>query len=209
VGTGPVLATGAGPGAGGVVGLRANSAVLRVDAPPEAGPAELGARVREACLAAYERQELAFEDILDALGARYPAPDRTGPLFEVMLVLQEEIRTADPAEGLQFTPYRAATDVLGAPVAVTTCDFVLNVTPWDGELLLTLQYRPAVTDRATAAALLEDIATRLAAADWAGAPAPAQRSNGAPVEPDGRAPAESGDQSPAALRGRSPAEGVR
>jgi amino acid adenylation domain-containing protein len=168
---GTVLANRARPGTEEVVGLVANSAVLRVSA-ASTDPVELAAQVRAACEGAYAHQELAFEDILEVLTSSYPAAQRSGPLFEVMLVMQEEIRVADPADGLRFAPYRAATDVLAAPVAVTTCDFLLNVTPWDGELLLSLQYRPAVTDRATAAALLDDIAARLAAMpDWAGTPA--------------------------------------
>jgi non-ribosomal peptide synthetase component F len=135
--------------------------VLRVSA--DAGPDELAARVRAACEGAYANQELAFEDVLEALKDSYPAERQDTPLFEVMLVMQEEIRVTDPAEGLRFAPYKAETDVLGAPVAVTTCEFLLNVVPWDGELLLSLQYRPAVTDRATAVALLDDVAAELTA----------------------------------------------
>ncbi|HEX6076188.1 MAG TPA: amino acid adenylation domain-containing protein [Micromonosporaceae bacterium] len=166
---GTVLANRARPGTEEVVGLVANSAVLRVPA-VDADPARLAAEVRATCEGAYANQELAFEDILEALSSDHPTKG-SGPLFEVMLVMQEEIQVADPAVGLRFAPYRAATDVLGAPVAVTTCDFLLNVIPWDGELLLTLQYRPAVTDRATAVALLDDVAAQLAAMpDWAGTP---------------------------------------
>ncbi|WP_213453291.1 non-ribosomal peptide synthetase [Rhizomonospora bruguierae] len=159
---GTILANRARPGVEEVVGLVANSAVLRVAA-ADAGRDELAARVRAACEGAYANQELAFEDVLEALNDGYPAELRDPPLFEVMLVMQEEIRVTDPAEGLRFAPYRAKTDVLGAPVAVTTCEFLLNVVPWDGELLLSLQYRPAVTDRATAVALLDDVAAALTA----------------------------------------------
>jgi amino acid adenylation domain-containing protein len=159
---GTILANRARPGAAEVVGLVANSAVLRVSA-ADAGPDELAARVRAACEGAYANQELAFEDVLEALKDSYPAEQQDTPLFEVMLVMQEEIRVTDPAEGLRFAPYKAETDVLGAPVAVTTCEFLLNVVPWDGELLLSLQYRPAVTDRATAVALLDDVAAELTA----------------------------------------------
>ncbi|MGH3731320.1 MAG: condensation domain-containing protein, partial [Micromonosporaceae bacterium] len=169
---GTVLANRARPGTEGVVGLVANSAVLRIPA-ADAEPAELAARVRATCEGAYANQEVGFEDILEGLDSDHPEAKGSGPLFEVMLVMQEEIRVADPADGLRFAPYRATTDVLGAPVAVTTCDFLLNVTPWDGELLLSLQYRPATTDRATAVALLDDLAAQLAAMpDRAGTPGP-------------------------------------
>jgi hypothetical protein len=131
-------------------------------------PVELAAQMRVACEGAYAHQELAFEDILDALNDGHPAAQRGGPLFEAMLVMQEEFHAANPTDELRFTPYRATTDVLTIQIAATTCDFLLNVTPWDGEFLLTLQYRPAVTDRDTAVALLDDVADRLAAMpDWA------------------------------------------
>jgi amino acid adenylation domain-containing protein len=172
---GTLLANRARPGTDEVVGLVANSAVLRIPA-ADADPAELAVRVRATCEGAYANQEVAFEDVLEALHRDHPEAKRSGPLFEVMLVMQEEIRVAAAPDRLRFAPYRATTDVLGAPVAVTTCDFLLNVVPWDGELQLTLRYRPAVTDRATAVSLLDDVAAQLAAMpDWAGTPAPDQQ----------------------------------
>lgn len=160
---GTILANRARPGADQVIGLVANSAVLRLDVAADVGPAELSRQVRDVCIDAHEHQELVFEDVLDALNTRYPAAERTGPLFEAMLVMQEEITAVDPAEGLRFSPYRVEGNLLGSPVAVTTCDFLLNVAPSDGELVLTMQYRPAMTDSAVAAGFLDDIAATLAA----------------------------------------------
>jgi Condensation domain len=160
---GTILANRVRPGADQVIGLVANSAVLRLDVAADVGPAELSRQVRDVCIEAQEHQELAFEDVLDALNARYPAAERTGPLFEAMLVMQEEITAVDPAEGLKFSPYRMEGNLLGAPVAVTTCDLLLNVAPSEGELVLTLQYRPAVTDRAVAVDFLDEVAATLAA----------------------------------------------
>jgi hypothetical protein len=160
---GTIVANRARPGADQVIGLVANSAVLRLDIAADARPTELSLQVRDVCIDAHEHQELVFEDVLDALNTRYPAAERTGPLFEAMLVMQEEIAAVDPADGLTFSPYRVEGNPLGAPVAVTTCDFILNVAPSDGELVLTLQYRPAVTDSTVAAGFLDDIAATLAA----------------------------------------------
>ncbi len=160
---GTILANRAWPGADQVIGLVANSAVLRLDIAADADPAELSRQVRDVCIDAQEHQELVFEDVLDALNTRYPAAERTSPLFEAMLVMQEEIAAADPAQALKFSPYRVEGNLLGAPVAVTTCDFLLNVAPSDGELVLTLQYRPAMTDSAVAASFLDDVAAALAA----------------------------------------------
>jgi len=159
---GTVLANRARPGADQVIGLVANSAVLRLDVAADADAADLSRQVREVCIDAHEHQELAFEDVLGALNSRYPAEERTGPLFEAMLVMQEEIPVVDPAEGLKFSPYRAHGNLTGAPVAVTTCDFILNVLPADGELVLTLRYRPATTDSAVATSFLDDVAATLA-----------------------------------------------
>ncbi|HVB41301.1 MAG TPA: amino acid adenylation domain-containing protein [Streptosporangiaceae bacterium] len=159
---GTILANRAQPGADQVVGLVANTAVLRLDVAADAGPAGLSRQVRDVCIDAHDHQDLVFEDILGVLNTRYPAAERTGPLFEAMLVMQEEIAAVDPAEDLKFSPYRVEGNLLGAPVAVTTCDFLLNVAPSDGELVLTLQYRPAMTDSAVAAGFLDDIVATLA-----------------------------------------------
>ncbi len=154
------------PGLEEVVGLVANTVVLRLRL-DDTDPVAVSAQAREVCVAAFENQELPFEDVLAEIRDRHPA---SGPVFEAMLVAQEETATVVPDDGLVFAPYQSERNVLGARIAATASDFVLGIAPIDGELLFELRYKPATTSkelatelltavtatvRATAAALLE------------------------------------------------------
>ncbi|MEU6263087.1 amino acid adenylation domain-containing protein [Saccharopolyspora shandongensis] len=158
-----MLANRAQPGTEDVVGLVANTAVLRMQVGADADPVDLSREVQRACIGAYENQEVPFEDVLAALAERYPAEQRTGPMYEAMLVVQEETTAVAPDDGLEFSPYRSDRGVLTTSIAATNCEFVLGVTPDDGALVLNLRYKPAITDRAVAVELLDDIATALTA----------------------------------------------
>jgi len=149
-----------------VVGLVANTVVLRMDIGGDCrtdhGVVELARQARRVCLAAYEHQEYPFEDLLAALTDRH-GRDHTAALFEVMLVMQEEMRGVDLPDGLCLAPYESDRGTFGTAVAATTCDLVLGVAPVGEELLLDLRYKPALTGRAEAVELLGDIAATLAA----------------------------------------------
>jgi amino acid adenylation domain-containing protein len=144
-----------------VVGLLANTVVLRLQVDADSDPAELGAQVRQVCLDAYERQRLPFEEVLAGLKQTYPAPDRAGHVFDAMLLLQEETIELTPQDGLRWSPYRPRRGSLAPPVTPTTCDLVLAATPAGGEMLLDLQYVPAAIEPATAQALLDHIAATI------------------------------------------------
>jgi amino acid adenylation domain-containing protein len=157
-----VVANRAGLGAEEVVGLFANTVVLRLRLAEAADPVAVTAQARQVAVDAFDNQELQFEDILADVAAAHPGRAGDGPVYEVMLVVQEETPEVVPEDGLTFAPYQPRRNVLGAPIAATTSDFILGVSPAAGGLRLTLQYKPAVTDEATAAALLDDIAATLA-----------------------------------------------
>jgi non-ribosomal peptide synthetase component F len=142
------------PGLEEVVGLVANTVVLRLR--PGTDPVEVSRQAREVCVAAFENQELPFEDVLTVLRERHPA---SGPVFEAMLVAQEETATVAPGDDLVFAPYQSERDVLGAQIVATASDFIVGVAPVDGELLFELRYKPATTSKEFAAELLAAITT--------------------------------------------------
>ncbi|MGO4632580.1 amino acid adenylation domain-containing protein [Streptomyces sp. 2RAF24] len=143
------------PGLDEVVGLVANTVVLRMllDDPD---PVAVGRQAREVCVAALDHQELPFEEVLSSVREQHPEP---GPVFEAMLVAQEETPAAAPGDGLVFAPYRSERDVLGARVVATASDFVVGIAPIGGELLFELRYKPATTPDALAVELLTAITT--------------------------------------------------
>ncbi|GGN93885.1 hypothetical protein GCM10011579_092820 [Streptomyces albiflavescens] len=143
------------PGLDEVVGLVANTVVLRMRL-GDTDPVAISRQAREVCVAAIENQELPFEDVLAEIGDRHPD---AGPVFEAMLVAQEETATVTADDGLVFAPYRSEHDVLGAQVVATACDFVLGVAPTGGELLFELRHKPATTSKELATELLTAITT--------------------------------------------------
>jgi hypothetical protein len=158
-----LLANRADRGTEDVVGLVANTAVLRLDVGENADPVDQSQHARRVCIAAYDHQELPFEDVLESLETRYPPEARIGPLFEVMLVMQEETPEVDADEGLTLTPYASDRGPLSASISPTTCDFILAATRAGDEIVLDLQYKPATTASTVALELLDDIAATLIA----------------------------------------------
>jgi aryl carrier-like protein len=142
------------PGLEEVVGLVANTVVLRMR--PQEDPVAVSRQAREVCVAAFENQELPFEDVLAEINDRHP---NAGLVFEAMLVAQEETATVTPGDGLVFAPYQPERDALGAQIAVTASDFIVGIAPIDGELMFELRYKPATTSKEFAAELLAAVVT--------------------------------------------------
>jgi hypothetical protein len=142
-----------------VVGLLANTIVLRMWL-GDTDPVAVSRQAREVCIDAFENQELPFEEVLAELHDRHPD---AGPVFEAMLVGQDEIATITPDDGLVFAPYEPDRNVLGAQVVATESGFVLGVVPIRGELLFELRYKPATTSKELAAELLDAITTAVRA----------------------------------------------
>ncbi|WP_433399645.1 amino acid adenylation domain-containing protein [Streptomyces sp. CA-146814] len=143
------------PGTEEIVGLLTNTVVLRMRL-DDTGPVAVARQAREVCVDAFDHQELPFEEMLAGLRDRYPGG---GPVFEAVLVGQEEVATVTPDDGLVFTPYAPDRDVLGAQVVATESDFVLGLVPAGDTLVFELRFRPASTSKEVAAELLEAITT--------------------------------------------------
>jgi amino acid adenylation domain-containing protein len=85
-----------------LIGFFVNTLVMRADLSGEPTFRELVSRVRASCLAAYAHQEVAFEHLVDAVGARR-AVGQT-PLFQAVFVLQNAPLGELRLPGLRVTP---------------------------------------------------------------------------------------------------------
>ena len=132
---------------------------------------ELLARVRETALGAYAHQDVPFEQLVDAL---QPERDlsRT-PLFQVMLVVQEEQRSALVLPGLAFRP-------LEVESRTAKFDLTLSATDTAEGLETSLEYNTDLFDAATTARMLEHLRVLLEGA----VAHPAQRVDLLPLLPE-------------------------
>ena len=106
------------PGAADVIGLFAETLVLRADTSGDPTVYELLARVRQACLDAYAAPDVAFETLVEAM-----APQRDparSPLFQVMIALNNAAGALPELPGLTAEP-------VAVPNRTAKFDVVLNL----------------------------------------------------------------------------------
>ncbi|WP_194905550.1 non-ribosomal peptide synthetase [Catenulispora rubra] len=105
-------------GAADVVGLFAETLVLRADTSGDPTVRELLARVRQACLDAYAAPDVAFETLVEAM-----APQRDparSPLFQVMIALNNAAGALPELPGMRVDP-------VAVPNRTAKFDVVLNL----------------------------------------------------------------------------------
>ncbi len=124
----------------GLIGFFANTLALRADLTGDPGFAELLARVRETCLAAYSHKELPFELLVEELRPRRD-PSRP-PLVQVVLTTQTARREVPQPPGLRLLP-------LDTDFDVAKFDLTLRVAEADPVLALHLEYAADLFEAAT------------------------------------------------------------
>ncbi len=123
-----------------LIGFFVNTLVLRSDLAGAPAFRELLGRVRETALAAYLHQDVPFEKLVEEL-----APERSlahGPLFQVMLVLQNAPVGSLEIEALCLRP-------MGDTGTLAKFDLTLNLSEYDGGLVGTVEYATDLFDAAT------------------------------------------------------------
>ena len=129
----------------GLIGLFANTLVLRLKLDPRASFRESISRVREVALGAYANQDLPFERLVEEI-----APDRAlshTPLNQVMFILQNTPMESVALEGLSIRSIEV--DTLAAKN-----DLILSVRDLDSGIFPTVEYNTDLFDRSTIVQML-------------------------------------------------------
>jgi amino acid adenylation domain-containing protein/non-ribosomal peptide synthase protein (TIGR01720 family) len=138
----------------GLIGCFINTLVLRGDLAGRPTGRELLARARSVALAAYAHQDLPFERLVDHLQLERSL--RHGPLFQVMLLLQNT-----PASGLALTGLES--ESLPVPEGVAKLDLVLALIEMaEGAIQGSFDYSRDLFDPPTAARFREHLVRLLA-----------------------------------------------
>ena len=139
----------------GVIGLFVNTLVLRTDLAGDPTVRELLARVRETALGAYAHQDVPFERLVEELATERDLS--RNPLFQVMLVLENQPMPPLEMAGLRLTPLELAT-------GTAKLDLTLSLAERGDELRGWIEYSTDLFDAATIDRLRDHFATLLAGA---------------------------------------------
>lgn len=142
-----------------LVGFFVNTLVLRTDVSGDPGFAELLERVRDADVAAFGRQEIPFERVVEAVN-----PDRSParhPLFQVMVVMQNNAEAVFDFGGVHVEP---ALEHVGAVTAKFDLTFTFTENPADSTVAGTVEYAAELFDRETVEVLVQRFIRLLVAA---------------------------------------------
>ncbi|MEZ4449167.1 MAG: amino acid adenylation domain-containing protein [Nannocystaceae bacterium] len=135
----------------GLCGLFVNTLALRIDLAAEPTLRELLARVRRTTLDAYAHQELPFERLVDALGI--PRDLARAPLVQAVFALQEPLPLPVlPGVAIRREPFEAR---------AAKFDLCLALEGGPGAITGVLEYSEDLFERATIAAMVEQLVTLL------------------------------------------------
>ena len=137
-----------------LIGFFVNALVMRVDLSGDPPFTQVLAQVKQTSLAAYDHQDLPFEQLVEEL-APTRDPSRT-PLFQVVFAMN----MLEPCE-LDGAGLRVR--ILPPEISVTRFDLELHLFEADGELEATFVYSTALFDDATIAGMARHYRTLLAA----------------------------------------------
>lgn len=137
----------------GLIGYFVNTLPLRVDTGGDPRFVELIDRVRDACVGAWDHQELPYELLLEHLRAERPSGDRTADA-PVMVVLQNMTRPSWTAAGLAFEPMWTET-------GTAKTDLLLDVSPGADVYRARIEYRTDLFDEDTIARMAAQLTTLL------------------------------------------------
>jgi amino acid adenylation domain-containing protein len=138
----------------GLIGFFVNTLVLRTDLAGNPSFRELLRRVREVCLAAYARQDLPFERLVEEL--RLERDMSRNPLFQVMFVLENISLRAAELPGLTLSAIEADSET-------ALFDLTLQIIDTKQGLTAAFVYNTDLFDAATIARMLGNFQTLLEA----------------------------------------------
>ncbi|TFW29136.1 non-ribosomal peptide synthetase/type I polyketide synthase [Duganella callida] len=139
----------------GLIGFFVNTLALRVTLDGDVNVTQLLARVKAQTLAAYEHQELPFEQVVEAV-----QPERStshSPLFQVMLNIHNTPSHSElDLPGLILSPIEQAQDT-------AQCDLTLSLTDTGDDCIGSLRYASDLFDQTTAERIAGHFVTLLQA----------------------------------------------
>ncbi|MFZ6658964.1 amino acid adenylation domain-containing protein [Undibacterium sp. TJN19] len=124
----------------GLIGFFVNTLALRADLSDNPSVRNLIRQIKFMTLDAYSHQDLPFEQVVDAL--QPPRSLRHSPLFQVMLVLQNNAQSDFNLPGLTVAPH----DI---PYDIEQFDMTLSMREVDGYLVGSFSYVTDLFDRST------------------------------------------------------------
>ncbi|MFD8727524.1 amino acid adenylation domain-containing protein [Streptomyces sp. NPDC059611] len=142
------VSTRRGEGLEDVVGFFVNTVALRCDVGGDVSFGELLVRVRDADLSAFDRGDVPFNRVVEAVNPpRHPSRN---PLFQVLLAQQHHTRLVPDLDGVAVsTPFPVASGEAAFDLAIAFSELPR------GGMELTVEFSPEVLDRSTVGAVVD------------------------------------------------------